>query len=557
MESISEAQQATNDSKLEEFDNADLTKEGVTDLDDEYLTEEERLHPWRQTRAFYWSVVVASVAVLFYGIDITAISGAQVGYIPHFGIGNRTYLQGVLVSCIYFGCFVGVFIALFTNTYFGRRFTICLAAVFSTGACIWEAVSPSWQVFIPGRIILGFSYGMIGETAPVYLAEMSPASIRGAIVSLYQQVITIGIFLAYLCNLIFVWVNYKNVGWRIMIGFPMVPSVVEIFLIWTVPESPRWLIKKGRYEEAKRNLYKLRLTAETAERDFVRIKKGVEEDELLQKGKNLLVEVIRVPYIRRAVLVGCMEMLFQQMSGMNVFMNYIDEVFKENIHMGSRVSVAVSLFPGFVNMVATVIVYFTIDRYGRRTLQLVTFPIMFLMLLMVLFSFYGDKKVNLAFFIIGVIFFIIAYSPGAGPVPWTFCAEVFPTYVRAAGTTITTFAVNAFDFALSFSWPSMKKAWGPQGGFGFYAGFNFLGIVMQFLFLPETKGFTLEQMRVVFEEGLFTIAWYHCRAGWRSLRKLLGLSVPDTPLVSPYDKAFALDRARREEAMLHAGEAAK
>jgi len=227
------------------------------------------------------------------------------------------------------------------------------------------------------------------------------------------------------------------------------------------------LIKKRRYEDAKRNLYKLRLTSETAERDFVRIKKGVEEDELLQKGKNLLLEVIRVPYIRRALLIGIMEMLFQQMSGMNVFMNYIDEVFEENINMGPRTSVAISLFPGFVNMAATVIVYFTIDRYGRRTLQLVTFPVMFLMLLMVLFSFYGDKKVNLAFFIIGVVFFIIAYSPGAGPVPWTFCAEVFPTYVRAAGTTITTWFVNAFNFALSFSWPSMKAAWGPQGGFGF------------------------------------------------------------------------------------------
>ncbi|GJD07310.1 Arabinose-proton symporter [Galdieria sulphuraria] len=341
MEAITEFQQAA-EPKNEDYDSTELQKEaGVTDLDDEYLTEEERLHPWRQTRTFY--------------------CGAQVGYIPHFGLENRTYHQGVMVSCIYFGCFVGVFIALFTNTYFGRRFTISLASFISTGACIWEAVSPSWQVFIPGRIILGFSYGMIGETAPVYLAEMSPASIRGAIVSLYQQVVTIGIFLAYLCNLIFVWVNYQNVGWRIMIGFPMVPSVIEMFLIWTVPESPRWLIKRRRYEDAKRNLFKLRRTAETAERDFVRIKKGVEEDEILQKGKNLLVEVIRVPYIRRALLIGIMEMLFQQMSGMNVFMNYIDEVFEENINMGARTSVAdfaVGYIPCYVSHVIDGPVFF-------------------------------------------------------------------------------------------------------------------------------------------------------------------------------------------------------
>jgi len=534
-------------------------KEGTVaeDLDDEYLTEEEKLHPWKQTKAFYWSVFVASVAVLFYGIDISAISGAQIGYKPHFHISSRTYLVGVLVSCIYFGTFVGVFVALFTNTYYGRRFSICVAAILSTGGCLWEALAPSWQVFIPGRLVVGISYGIIGETAPVFLAEMAPTSIRGGIVSLYQQVITIGIFIGYLVNVIFVWVDYKVTGWRIMIGAPMVPSFIEVFLIWTAPESPRWLIKKGRLEEAKRNLMKIRRFPETAEKDFIRIKKAIEEDEILQRGKNLMLELIRIPYLRRAMLVGIMEMLFQQMSGMNVFMNYIDTVFKENIHMTSQDSVAVSLFPGFVNMVSTPIVFFTIDRYGRRTLQLITFPVMFLMLLMVLFSFYGDRKVNLAFFIIGVIFFIVAYSPGAGPVPWTFCAEVFPTYVRAAGTLVTTFFVNAFNFALSFSWPSMDAAWGPQGSFGFYAGFNFLGIVMQFLFLPETKGYTLEQMKVVFEEGLFTIAWYHIRSGWRSLRKLLGLPVSSTPLVSPYDKAVALARAREEELRRHSGEVPK
>eukprot|EP00871_Galdieria_phlegrea_P000792 jgi/Galph1/1713/GphlegSOOS_G362.1 len=550
-------QNDNNNQETGDIDNEPWKDELVEDLDDEFLTEEEKRHPWRQTKTFYWSVFVASVAVLFYGVDISAISGAQVGYKPHFGISGRTDLDGVMVSCIYFGTFVGVFIALATNTYLGRRWSICIAAVLSTGGCLWEALSPSWQVFIPGRLIVGLSYGIIGETAPVFLAEMAPTSIRGGIVSLYQQVVTIGIFIGYLVNVIFVWVNFQVLGWRFMIGAPLVPSFIEIFLIWTAPESPRWLIKQRRYEEAKHNLLKIRISSETAEKDFVRIKRAIEEDERLQEGKNLLLELIRVPFLRRAVIVGVMEMLFQQMSGMNVFMNYIDTVFEDNIHMTSKDSVAVSLFPGFVNMVSTPIVFFTIDRYGRRTLQLVTFPVMFLMLLMVLFSFYGDRKVNLAFFIIGVIFFIVAYSPGAGPVPWTFCAEVFPTYVRAAGTLITTFFVNAFNFALSFSWPSMDAAWGPQGSFGFYAGFNFLGIVLQFLFLPETKGYTLEQMRVVFEEGLFTIAWYHIRSGWRSLRKLLKLPVPDTPLISPYDKARALSRAREEELRRYAGEIPK
>ncbi|GJQ15479.1 hypothetical protein GpartN1_g7270.t1 [Galdieria partita] len=533
--------QGPKEKTLEDFE--ELLKD-ANPLQDEFLTEEEKQHPWRQPLKLYYLVAVAAMGALIVGIDISLVSGAQIEYLKHFNVTN-TNITGLLAAGTTLGALVGSMFSILLNDWIGRRGSLFIASVWSIGASIWEALAPSWKMLLAGRLMLGVSMGIISSTVPVLLSEAVPTAIRGAIASLYQQMVATGIFIGYIVDVIFV--NIDEIGWRLMLGATMVPALIESIAVPFQVESPRWLIKKGRIEQAEKVLLSIRLSSEHALRDLVLIRKAVEEEKKMTENKNLYAELLTVPALRRELFVGILLMLFQQFCGMNVFMYYVDYMFTDLIGISDKKAVLASLIAGFTNAVFTLPVYWIIDKYGRRSLQLWTFPIMCAMQVLALFSYYGTKWVNFGLFMVAVFIFIAAYSPANGPVPWVYCPEIFPLYVRAQGMAITTFFNYLFNFVVSYSWPDMLQKLKAQGGYGFYAAAIAVGWVLLFFFMPETKGYTLEQMGMVFEHSLGEIARYHWKCGIRNIRKLFGLPTSSEPLASPYNKKLNLKMHGVEE----------
>ncbi|KAK4522969.1 hypothetical protein GAYE_PCTG33G0859 [Galdieria yellowstonensis] len=533
--------QGPKEKTLEDFE--ELLKD-VNPLQDEFLTEEEKQHPWRQPLKLYYLVAVAAMGALIVGIDISLVSGAQIEYLKHFKITN-TNITGLLAAGTTLGALVGSMLSIVLNEFIGRRGSLFVASIWSIGASLWEALAPSWKMLLAGRLMLGVSMGIISSTVPVLLSEAVPTAIRGAIASLYQQMVATGIFIGYIVDVIFV--NIDEIGWRLMLGATIVPAVFEAIAVPFQVESPRWLIKKGKMEQAEKVLLAIRLSSEHALRDLVLIRKAVEEERKMTENRNLYWELLTVPSLRRELFVGTLLMLFQQFCGMNVFMYYVDYMFTDLIGISDRKAVLASLIAGFTNAIFTLPVYWIIDKYGRRSLQLWTFPIMCAMQVLALFSYYGTKWVNFGLFMLAVFVFIAAYSPANGPVPWVYCPEIFPLYVRAQGMAITTFFNYLFNFVVSYSWPDMLNKLKAQGGYGFYAAAIAAGWVLLFFFMPETKGYTLEQMGMVFEHSLGEIARYHWKCGIRNVRKLFGLATSSEPLASPYNKKLNLKMHGVEE----------
>ncbi|GJQ11062.1 hypothetical protein GpartN1_g2853.t1 [Galdieria partita] len=506
--------------------------------DFQFATAAQRENPFRQPFRLYILSIFAALGAFIVGMDISLVSGAQIFYNTQFGL-NTNY-QGLTASGTLIGALFGSILSIFANNVFGRRGTIFFASMISIGGALWEALAPSWPMLLLGRFIVGIAMGMLSCTVPVFLAETTPAYIRGALTSLYQQSVATGIFIGYVVDAIFVYVP-GNIGWRVMLGSSMVPAIVEGCGIIFLPETPRWLIKKGYDEYALNVLLSLRSTREQALRDFEMVKDTVLEERQASEGKNLYLETIRVASNRRALIVGIMLQLFQQFCGMNTIMYYVDYTFHHMVGVSRRTSVIASMVAGFANAVFTIPVYWTIDSYGRRSLMLFTFPIMVAMLLVGGFSFFGSQWLNFTLVIISIAVFIAAYSPANGPVPWVVTAEIYPLYIRSECMSISTFCNYMFNFVVSFSWPDMLASMTAQGAYGFYALMTTIGFLYIFFFMPETKGYTLEQMKVVFEKSSFDIARYHWKCLTQNAKRLLCLSVEDSHITSPYDTPWPED----------------
>eukprot|EP00871_Galdieria_phlegrea_P001555 jgi/Galph1/23/GphlegSOOS_G4880.1 len=504
----------------------------------QFATAEQREHPFRQPFRLYVLTLFASIGAFIVGMDISLVSGAQVFYNTQFNL-NTNY-QGLTASGTLLGALFGSIQSIFANDAFGRRGTIFFASLISVAGALWEALAPSWPMLLIGRFIVGIAMGMLSCTVPVFLAETTPAYIRGALTSLYQQSVATGIFIGYVVDAMFIYVP-GNVGWRLMLGSSMIPALVETCGILFLPETPRWLIKKGYDAHALRVLFSLRSTREQAVRDYEMVKDTVLEEQEASEGKNLYFETVRVASNRRALTVGIMLQLFQQFCGMNTIMYYVDYTFHHMVGVSKKTAVIASMIAGFANAVFTVPVYWIIDSYGRRILMLVTFPVMFAMLLLGGFSFFGTQWLNFTLVIISIAVFIAAYSPGNGPVPWVVAAEIYPLYVRAECMSISTFCNYMFNFVVSFSWPDMLASMTAQGAYAFYAFMTLLGFIYILFFMPETKGYTLEQMKVVFEKSCFEIAQYHWRCLKLRLRKLFCMDSGQVIIPSPYEPPWPHD----------------
>lgn len=484
-----------------------------------------------------------------------------------FGIESEstrdTFLVGLVNAAPYIGsAFIGCWLSDPLNFYIGRRGTIFVSAIFCFLPVIGSAFTQTWEQLFVCRLLLGFGMGAKGSTVPIYAAENSPAAIRGALVMSWQLWTAAGIFLGTCANL--AMVNVGKYAWRYQLGSALIPAIPLILFIYFCPESPRWLMKKNRYTKAYKSLLKLRNNRIQAARDLYYIHCQLEVEKEIIGDSNYVtrfLQLFTIPRVRRATLASFTVMIAQQMCGINIIAFYSSTIFK-NSGFTDYQALWASFGFGLINFIFAFPALWTIDTFGRRALLLFTFPNMAWTLLAAGLCALIDVHLTAHLALVAMFIYIFAmfYSPGEGPVPFAYSAEVFPLSHREVGMGWAVATCLFWATVLTLFLPLMLTAMGTTGVFCFYAGTNIVALVMIFFWVPETKQRTLEELDYIFAVPTRThmryqlfeaLPWWFNR--WVLFRKGAELrplyQFDTTSDQQRIDQMYANDKARANRAL--------
>lgn len=427
------------------------------------------------------STVVAALGGLLFGFDTAVISGTTSALTTAYQLSPA--LLGVTVASALWGTILGAMLAGFPGERFGRRDTLRILAILYLVSALGCAGAWNWPALVVFRFIGGLGIGGSSVLGPMYIAEISPARLRGRLVGFFQFNVVFGILLAYFSNYVIGLQRFGATEWRWELGVTAIPAALFFIMLFTIPRSPRWLVKKGRTAEARTVL---QMTGdENFERDLQDIVEFIDV-ERSQAAEKLFSRRYLFP-IFLAVSIG----MFNQLSGINAILYYLNDIFA---HAGfSKVSgnlQAVAI--GATNLIFTMIAMSVIDKIGRKTLLLVGSVGTALCLAGVSVIFFTGRHENLlVWLLVGYIAFF-AFSQGA--VIWVYLSEVFPNTVRAKGQSLGSFSHWFMNALISGIFPLMAASSGAYP-FVFFAIMMVLQFFVVLFIYPETKGFTLEEMQ--------------------------------------------------------------
>jgi len=424
---------------------------------------------------------VAALAGLMFGLDIGVISGALqlIGEAFH----GSEIAKEWIVSSMMIGAAVGALAAGVLSFRLGRRMSLLLAAVLFVAGSLFCACAWSIESLIVARILLGVAIGVATFTAPLYISEIAPPDRRGAMISTYQLMITIGILAAFLSDTLFSYIG----AWRWMLGVVALPGALFLIGVIRLPDSPRWLMMRGRTAEARAVLETLRRDPTVVDGEMRDIAEQLKRP---QRGWALF----RVnPDFRRSVGLGVALQAMQQFTGMNVMMYYAPSIFSLAGFKGHEALWGTAIV-GLVNVLSTFIAIALVDRVGRRPILLGGFAVMAISLgvLGVLLPIGADDIAMRLFEVVMLLIFIIAFAVSAGPLIWVLCSEVQPIEGRDFGIAISTFTNWTANFVVGLTFLSMLTGLGSGATFGVYAALNAAFVLITIFFVPETKGIALE-----------------------------------------------------------------
>jgi SP family xylose:H+ symportor-like MFS transporter len=435
---------------------------------------------------------VATLGGLLFGYDTAVISGAIEPLRGFFGLDAT--MKGWAAGCALVGCVAGVMMAGPMNDRLGRKITLLLAAVLFLFSALGTALPRTFTEFVIYRIVGGLGVGIASMTSPMYIAEISPARLRGRMVSLNQFAIIFGMLVVYFVNYSIAlqgdeaWM--RSTGWRWMFGSEAVPALVLLAAMFFVPESPRFLCRKGRVDKAREILAKID-GEEHAGREIAEI-----EATLRQESGNLR-ELLR-PGLRGVLILGIALAVLQQVTGINVFLYYAPDIFRAVAGTGTDIALLQTIVVGAVNLLFTVIAIVTVDRIGRRPLMIAGAVGMGVSLMAI-----GAASWTQAiggWLLVFVLGYIASFALSVGPVTWVILSEIFPTKLRGRALGIATFFLWTANFIVSQTFPMMdENDWLVERfhhGFPFfvYAAFCVVLVWVVARFVPETKGRSLEQI---------------------------------------------------------------
>ena len=463
------------------------------------------------SKLIYVIAVVAATGGLLFGFDTGVISGAIPFFQKDFGIDNG--MIEIITDSGLCGAILGaLFCGKVTDTLGRRKVILASAVVFAIGA-LWSGFAPDVYHLIASRLFLGVAIGVSSFAVPLYIAEISPAKKRGALVSMFQLMVTIGVLVSYLSDLFFADESRIDC-WRPMFYVGVIPAIVLFVGMLCMPETPRWLIGRGREQEGLAVLSRIE-SPESRNDAFEAIRKEVAKSREEKSGYRELFK----PWLRNAVIICIGIMFFQQFVGINTVIYYSPKIFLMAGFDGTVSAIWASVGVGAVNLLFTIVSVYFVDRLGRRKLYFtgLTGITVSLILLGICFAFsasLGDAGKWLS--VLLVFFYVAFFAISIGPLGWLIISEVFPQKLRGLGSSIGSLSVWFFNSIVSFTFFKIVHAFtisgteiyaegenlgNPAGAFWFYAVVALAALIWGYFYVPETKGVSLEKIEEYWRKG--------------------------------------------------------
>jgi SP family galactose:H+ symporter-like MFS transporter len=429
---------------------------------------------------------VAALGGLLFGFDTGIIAGAMLFIVPDFHLGPAE--QGLVVSAVTFGALFGALVGGSFSDSIGRRPTNIIAGISFIGGSLLSAIAPNVEVLVASRVIIGLAIGLTSVAAPMYIAELAPPRQRGRLVSLFQLAVTTGILVSYIVDRALA----PEHAWRWMLGLAFIPGALLVLGMLPLPESPRWLLKRGGEKAARQVLSMLR-PLEEIDADVEEIREDLEHNQPTGWTELLL------PGLRPALLVGVGLAVFQQVTGINTIIYYAPQIFQTAGLDNATTALAATIGIGVINVLSTLIAIWLVDRVGRRPLLLagligMTVSLAALGVAQRFGSTLGVNPHSLAPITVGFIgLYIVCFAFSLGPVVWLMISEIFPNRARARASAISTSANWMANFLVSLSFPLLQVMMGPSLWF-LYAAMGVGAFIFVARYVPETKGKSLEEI---------------------------------------------------------------
>jgi MFS transporter, SP family, xylose:H+ symportor len=423
---------------------------------------------------------ISALGGYLFGFDFAVISGALPFLRTQFML--DAWWEGFLTGSLALGCIVGCLIAGKMADRYGRKPGLMAAAIIFAISSVCIAFAKALTFFVIMRFAAGIGVGMASMLCPMYIAEVSPAAVRGRNVAINQLTVVIGILITNLVNYFLADTGVN--AWRWMFGLGAVPSLIFLLGVLWLPESPRWLIKVGKHEKAKQVLNKIGSEA------FVT--QTIRAVELSLKGATKVsYKAVFEKTVRPAVVVGIILAVFQQLCGINVVFNYTSTIFESvgaNLNRQLFETVAI----GVVNLLFTLLAMWQVDKLGRRPLML--FGSLGLSIVYIILALLLQNHSSAGLVSVFVLLAISMYACSLAPVTWVLISEIFPNKIRSAASSVAIVSLWGAYFILVFTFPVLAKKLGAYGPFYLYAGICFLGFLFIKSKVKETKGQTLEEL---------------------------------------------------------------
>ena len=427
--------------------------------------------------------LVAALGGLLFGFDTAVISGTTDALRANFTLTDN--LLGFTVAIALIGTIIGSIGAGRPADAIGRRAALALLAVIYFVSAAGCAVSWDWWSFLAFRFVGGLAVGGASVVSPLYISEISPAHYRGRMVAVTQFNVVFGILLAYLSNYLIGGLHLGENEWRWMFGVEAAPAALFFALIFLTPRSPRWLVARGRLEEA-------RAVLERCGSDMGSVDEEIRE---IQRSMDLAHHSLREKFYCRRYLKPIMLAVaiagFNQLSGINAVLYYTPSIFKM-AGAGVESALGQSVIVGFTMLIFTVFAMLIIDHVGRRKLMIAGSVGYIIGLVGAAYAFYAEVEGSLL--LVSLLVFIAAHGFGQGAVIWVFISEIFPNRVRARGQALGSFTHWAMNSIISWTFPVIAAAAGWMA-FGFYAMCMVGQLVWVLTIMPETKGVSLEKIQ--------------------------------------------------------------
>jgi SP family xylose:H+ symportor-like MFS transporter len=452
--------------------------------------------------------IVAALGGLLFGYDTGVIAGSQLYFTEYFNFSAGE--QGWAVSSALYGCLIGALVGGYLTKRISRKYTLILAAALFTVSAWGSGIADSLDELAIYRILGGLGVGMASLAAPMYIAEIAPPKDRGRMVSYYQLAVVIGFFVVFLATYFIGGGDTKSMapealeqlhehnveqGWRVMFWSELLPAVAFLLLLFTVPHSPRWLMLKGRTEEAKAVLARITSSEQEATAELADIQAS------LANNPSPNIVVLFGKGIGFALFLGVMLSIFQQVTGINAILYYGAEIFSNALGYGPEDALKQQLWLGAVNLIFTFVAIYKVDSWGRKPLFIGGSLGMFAGLTVLGLTIYTGQIGIIS--LVAVLIFIGSFAMSMGPVVWVMLSEMFPNNVRSVAMSIAVAAQWLFNALVANSFPLVNESALNQTDFNgalpyfIFASFCVIAMIFVWKLVPETKGKTLEEMEAL------------------------------------------------------------